>query len=169
MSYGRYHRLRGWTLLQTLTGMFVGSAVLGSSVPLYLAAQRHADRETIRSRALIQAREIGGQLRADLRCAQTVEIGAGGQTLQLGQRRVDHPGAVDRVSYRMVGGVLTRDLTASGPGRTNERQAWSSPLREVRFEHAGADVRARLRFRAETASRPVTLETEVRGRAGGAL
>ena len=162
------HRPRGWTLLQTLTGMFVGSAVLGSTVPLYFAAQRHADRETVRSRALIQAREIGGQLRADLRCAQAAETGAGGQSLRLRQRRVDNPGAADVISYRMAGGVLTRDLNAAGPGRTNERQTWSAPLREVRIERAGGEIRARLRFQAETASRPVDLETEAGGRIGGA-
>lgn len=167
MSRDHLHR-RGYTLLQTLTGMFVGSAVLGSTVPLYITAQRHADLEAVRSRALIQAREIGGQLRSDLRCAQTAEMGAGGQLIRLRQRRVDHPGVTDVITYRMAGGVLTRHLNPAGIGRAAERQTWSAPLREVQFERAGAGVRARLRFRAETASRPVSLEAEVRGETGGA-
>jgi hypothetical protein len=141
-------------MLDALGGLFVSALVLSACVPLYLSAQRGAERGVARVRMQEMAREIEGHLREDIRQAERVE--AGSPVLRLSLRRASQPSIRDRVTYRWGAGGLTREVVPGGAGREPERALYGSPLAEVRFSREGTAVHSRLEFRERTRGLHVT-------------
>lgn len=136
---------RGWGLLQVVGGIFAGSLVLGVCVPLFLTAQRQADLSGAQARMHLQAREISGHFREDVRQASTVQVAANGQTLRLIRPSATQPALQTVVRYERSPQGLLREVQSSN-GETTERSVYTAALKEARFGRAGHTVTARLDF-----------------------
>lgn len=138
----QYSCRRGWGLLQMIGGIFAGSLVLGVCVPLFMAAQRHADRSAALARLTLQAREASSHFREDVRQASSTEIAEGGRLLRL----VSTNRARTEVVYQATVNGLVREVRSGPAGPVTERSLYDRGEAGCRFGREGDRVTARLEF-----------------------